>query len=105
MTKREIRQQEYEQNIFDNWHTKRDAGKKNFIIKFGVLSWGLSTFGVYWILVFFMEKFTGNDQLLNLGQLLYTLIFFAAFGAVYGWMLWNRNEKIFKKKFPYGRTK
>lgn len=105
MTKREMRQQEYEQNIFENWQSKRESGKKGFILKFGVLTWGLSTFGMYWLLVFIMEKITGNSQAFNLIQLLYTLFFFAVFGAGYGLFLWNRNEKIFKKKFPYGRSK
>lgn len=105
MRKKSERQKEYETDIFNNWQVKRDRGKRHFIVRFGIFTWGVSTFAVYWVLILIFGKITGDMNLVNWGQMLFTLLFFAAFGAIYGALLWKRNEKIFKKKFPYGRKK
>ncbi|MBE0450687.1 MAG: hypothetical protein IBX70_07560 [Clostridia bacterium] len=105
MTKREQRRQDYENQIFENWQIKRDEGKWHFILRFGLLTWGASTFALYWVIMMILGKIGGLGNLFTWFQAIYSFVFFILFGILYGLVLWNRNEKIFKKKYPYGRIK
>ena len=102
---RERRQRENEQNIFENWQSARNMGMKKYLLRHGVLTWGVSTFIVYWILVAIMNQFNSIKTPMSLPNLIFTFLMFAVFGLIYGALVWRRNERIFKKKYPYGRKK
>lgn len=91
------------QDVLDNWKANREMGKKKYIIKFGVVTWGISTFVIYWILMFVLNAVTKSQGNFTIYQVIISLIFFAIFGAIYGNILWKRNEKIYKEKHPYAK--
>lgn len=91
----------YEKDVIENWGNQREKGKKSFIVKFGILTWGLSTFLLYWLLLTFINWITKSNTPFALGQMILSMIIFLVFGIVYGHILWVRNEKIYLKKYPY----
>ncbi len=101
--KKQTRKDKYNQMVYENWQSNREMGKLKFVFKFGVLSWGIGTYVIYWLLMFILNAITKANAEFNLFQFVFTLIFFIVFGLIYGVILWHRNEKIFKTKYPYGR--
>lgn len=104
LTKAE-RQAEYNQMIYDNWQFNREGGRLNFVLKFGVVSWGLFTFVIYWAIMLLLNGLFKMGAPITVQLLLITGVGFVFAGIIYGNVLWNRNEKIFLKKYPYGRSK
>ncbi len=104
-SKREERKKEYEKNVLENWHTRREGGKWAFVFKFGVLTWGGVTFVLYWLLLSLLNWLTKAPTDGLIYQLITSVAIFIIFGVVYGIVLWTRNEKIYLKKFPYSQPK
>lgn len=100
---KQTRKDKYNQMVYDNWQANRELGKRKFIIKFGVFSWGIGTYVIYWILMMVLNAVTKANAQFGLYQFAFTLVFFIIFGLIYGTILWYRNEKIFNAKFPYGK--
>lgn len=101
MENKSKRKRAYEKDILDNWGPQREKGKKNFIVKFGILTWGTSTFLLYWLLLTLINWLTKSNTPFVLTQMLISYALFLVFGVAYGLILWQRNEKIYLKKFPY----
>lgn len=97
------RRERYKQLVYENWQANREMGMKRYIIQFGVFSWGVATFVFYWILMFIFNKLLKLETGFSFYQMLFSLLFFVVFGAVYGFILWHRNEKLFNAKYPYGK--
>lgn len=95
----------YAQMIYDNWQSNRDKGKLNFILKFGVVSWGFFTYVVYWGIMLLLNILFKAAAPITVPMLVFTGVGFVLAGVVYGHVLWNRNEKIFLKRYPYGKSK
>ncbi|GAU78991.1 hypothetical protein [Fusibacter sp. 3D3] len=103
VNKKQSRKEKYNQMVYDNWQANREMGKLKFVIKFGVLSWGIGTYVIYWFLMMVLNAITKANAEFSLYQYGFTLIFFIIFGLIYGTILWHKNEKVFTAKFPYGR--
>lgn len=99
------RDAEYAQMVYDSWQTSRDRGKFQFILKFGIVSWGVFTFVIYWAIMLILNSLFKMGAPVTLQLLVLTALGFMVAGVVYGHVLWNRNEKIFLKRYPYGRTR
>mgnify|MGYP001201277052 CR=1 FL=1 len=104
LTKAE-RDAEYAAMVYDNWQFNRERGKFQFILKFGVISWGFFTFVIYWGIMLLLNALFKMGAPVTLQLLLITGVGFVLAGIVYGQVLWSRNEKIFLKRYPYGRVK
>lgn len=102
---KEEREQEYAKMIHENWHANREKGKLQFVLRFGVLSWGGFTYVLYWGITMMLNILLNTGMKISLVAVLFSSIGFLVAGAVYGIILWNRNEKIFLKRYPYGRVK
>jgi len=78
-----------------------EKGKLNYIIRYGILSWGVSVTIIVRILMGFvnykldLEKVFGN---LFSVDTIYTFITFSIFGAVWGRIMWGWLEKEVKKR-------
>ncbi len=105
MAKETNRKKKYNEMVYENWQANRDLGKRKFVIRFGVFSWGIGTFVIYWILMMILNAVTKANAQFTIYQFLMTLAFFMIFGVIYGIILWHRNEKIFNTKYPYGKKK
>jgi hypothetical protein len=99
--KKSRRQSETERYVFENWPGLRSMGKGKYIIRHGFLTWGVSTFTVYWILVAIMNRVSEVKTPLTVLNFAFTFFMFAIFGMVYGELIWRRNERIYKRKYPY----
>jgi hypothetical protein len=101
LSKREQRNIEQKKAILKTWPDQREMGKKKYIFKFGFLNWGVSTFAIYSIFMMLLNNFTNIGQEYTLYQAVYSFLFFLIFGLFYSNATWNKNEKMFKEKFPY----
>ncbi|GAB6109150.1 hypothetical protein [Fusibacter bizertensis] len=102
-TKKKDREAENEKLIYDTWPQSREQGKLKFTFKFGALTWGFPTFLIYSAIMIILNFFIKESVKYNIPQALFSLFFFVIFGMVYGLFLWNKNEKIYLKKYPYGK--
>lgn len=78
-----------------------EEGKGKYIIKHGVLSWGVSTAIIVRIIMgFYQYKFDLQKvaQSLFSADTVYTLITFSIFGAIWGRIMWVWIEKEIKKE-------
>lgn len=100
---KEQRKRDNEQLIYDSWHNSRALGKNKFALKFGIITWGLPTFIFYSVLMIVLNAIFKSPFPYDLYQAAISLFFFVFFGTIYGLVIWRRNEKIFLKKFPYGK--
>lgn len=101
--KKEKRNQAYEKSIHENWHVQHKKGKWAFVLRFGILTWGVTTFVVYWLLLTVLNWIAKVDQPLISIQTGISFLIFMVFGVGYGLFIWRRNERIYLKKFPYGK--
>lgn len=99
-TRKEERRKAYEKEIYQNWHNQRVKGKKSFVWRYGVLNWAGTTFALYWIIVMIIGWISKNPQPFVWAQFIVTFLMFLGFGIGYGHILWNRNEKIYLKRYP-----
>ncbi|KGX91628.1 hypothetical protein N781_03875 [Pontibacillus halophilus JSM 076056 = DSM 19796] len=89
-------------NRFAKWEKIREKGKKNYIIYYGVLGWGLSAGILSFILgeVFdhglnITNYFTG-DWLLSL---VIGLVSFLLGGILFGYCMWGISESYYHDKY------
>ncbi len=77
------------------WEKTRSKGKNNFILKTGVLYWGIST-GVLWSIFMF---FQGESRTIArfLAYFIPALILFPIGGLFWGLWVWNITEKKYRK--------
>lgn len=100
---KEKKQAENEQLVYDSWQQSRELGKMKFALRFGAYTWGLPTFLVYSVLMMLLNAIIKSSVKYDLYQAAFSLFFFVVFGTLYGLFIWKRNERIFTKKYPYGR--
>lgn len=87
--------------ILEKWPDQRKVGKRNYILKFGIVNWGISTFAIYWILMTVTSYLTDQPQVTSPTQLGVSLLFFIAFGILGSSFVWYRNETFYKERNPY----
>lgn len=97
------RQADNDQLVYDSWQQNRELGKMKFALRFGAYTWGLPTFLVYSVLMMILNAIIKSSVKYDLYQAVFSLFFFIVFGTLYGLYIWKRNERIFTKKYPYGR--
>ena len=81
------------QKRFEKWERTRSKGKWNFVLKYGVLFWGLGTavlFSLFIPMVSRTESF--------LGILPFALVLFPIGGIVLGVATWYISEKAYHKQ-------
>ena len=100
---KEKRQAENDQLVYDSWQQSRELGKMKFALRFGAYTWGFPTFLVYSVLMMLLNVIIKSSVKYDLYQAVFSLFFFIVFGTLYGLFIWRRNERIFTKKYPYGR--
>jgi len=73
---------------YERWGRIRKNGRKNYIIKYGVILWGIPT-GIIWFLgMHFLQ--TTNPWYI---QLIIALIIFPLSGIILGSVTWSAGEK------------
>ncbi len=92
-----------EKLVLDGWQKNSEQGKLKFSLKFGAFTWGFPTFVIYSVIMVVLNLVLKDSIRYNLFQAVFSLFFFIVFGTIYGMMLWNKNEKLYRNKFPYGK--
>ncbi|MDK2866067.1 MAG: hypothetical protein PWP51_2045 [Clostridiales bacterium] len=87
--------------ILKTWPEQRKLGRTKYIIKFGVLNWGVSTFAIYWLLMTGINAVTKTNMAITPFQVVFSFTFFLLFGLAFSTTTWFRNEKIYREKYPY----
>lgn len=102
--KKALKEKELKDSIYKNWGAISKAGKRKYILKFGTLSWAFPTFIIYSIFMFIVTRFMPSAYKYDTPQLLFALIAFMIGGMIYGNLMFNRNERIYRKKYPYKKA-
>ncbi len=79
-------------NQLEKWQVTQDKGRKSFIIKYGVMGWGLKT-GILFALVFPFFLDTPYSIVSFLLVLIPSLILFPLGGILWGLYMWNFFER------------
>jgi hypothetical protein len=95
------KKQSQKELVMQKWPEQRKLGRGKYILKFGVLNWGVSTFAIYWLLMMGINAITKNGMAISTYQVAFSFVFFLLFGLAYSTTTWFRNEKIYREKFPY----
>ena len=77
---------------FEKWEKIREKGKWDYIIKYGVLVWGIGTAIAYSIIMHQINK--GTSFLVTLGL---SLVLFPLGGIAWGYFMWCYMEKAYQK--------
>ncbi|MDH8676546.1 hypothetical protein QE109_00235 [Fusibacter bizertensis] len=101
--KKKARDAENDKLVYDTWPQTREQGKLKFTFRFGALTWGFPTFLIYSAIMIILNFFIKESVKYNIMQAAFSLFFFILFGMIYGLFLWKKNEKVFLKKYPYGK--
>lgn len=101
ISKREERKRAQREEVLKNWPEQRKMGKKKYVLKFGILNWGITTYVIYWLMMIVVSSIGKTGASYNAVQMLFSLFFFLVFGVFYSLMMWKRNEQMYKDKFPY----
>jgi len=71
------------------WSVSRKEGKKKFILKTGVLAWGIP--------MFVIMTFFANNQPFTPISIAGSALIWTLSGALFGWMMWIQTEKQYRK--------
>jgi hypothetical protein len=81
------------QKNMDKWGSLRLKGKKHFVIRYGILGWGLS----FAVLSYALQYLTGNVKHFFLDAIIYLILSFIG-GCVWGLIVWNSMERQYRNK-------
>lgn len=98
--KRKQRFEEYKKAIYREWGSVSAQGKAKYVLKKATYAWALQVFAIYCVLMFLFSKIIPEfyfDQY----SVLIALVMFVLFGVIQGSMEFDRNEKIYREKYPY----
>jgi hypothetical protein len=86
-------------SLLNNWENIRKQGRKSFIIKTGILRFGLPVgiaMAIYIYIFTFMK--INKSHVVSALFALYALILSIPAGITYGIWIWKKTEKKFKKR-------
>lgn len=87
---------------FEKWRKVREKGRRNYIIYYGVLGWGLTTGILFFILGQLLKHglhisgYFTEDWLLTLTI---SLVCFLFGGILFGYITWGLNESSYHDKY------
>lgn len=79
------------QNRLAKWERLREKGKWNYILKFGVIGWGITS-AVVFALVFSLLTHVSFWTVLPI-----SLVLFPLGGIGWGYYMWSLSEKAYRK--------
>ena len=74
---------------FEHWSKLRAQGKARYILRTGVLAWGLPMF-LFMVLII-------NRRTTSLTAIGLNLLIFSLGGAVFGWITWALSERQYQR--------
>ncbi len=99
--KRNQRMAEHRQSIYKNWGPISAKGKYYYALKQATVGWAWPILIIYVLMMYLLSKL--NDVFtLEFSSIAMAGIVFMAFGFFQGSAEFNRNEKIYREKYPYG---
>lgn len=90
-------------SAFKRWSKIRKKGKLSYILKYGILFWGIPTGILAGILLYFIEMggftFQAFTQIEFYGEVIARVLFFALVGGpLYGILTWVGRERKWNKE-------
>lgn len=104
---RDVRRQkreEYKKAVYREWGTFSAQGKGRYVLKKATYGWALQVFVIYCALMYTFAFFS-DYIIFDLYSVVVALVVFVVFGAVQGSMEFDRNERIYREKYPYKPAK
>lgn len=101
---RKEREEDHRQAVYKAWGPISARGKARFVFIKATYGWALQVFVIYCIIMYVFSRFF---QALYFDWLavVIALVMFVLFGVIQGSMEFDRNEKIYREKYPYGYKK
>ncbi len=102
--KRRARMEQYKNAVYKEWGKISAQGKKKYVLIKATYGWALQVFLVYIAMMYVLSRF--NDAFIfDWFTVLFSAVIFVLFGAWQGSMEFDRNERIYREKFPYKKKK
>lgn len=98
--RRQQREQELKQHIYKTWGPISTAGRQRYALKQATYGWALQVLAVYSILMIILSMFN-NNFVFDWITFFSALVIFSLFGYIQGIIEFNRNEKLYREKYPY----
>lgn len=93
-------QEDYIKSVYQNWGPISEKGKTRYMLVKATYGWALQVFLIYIVLMYIMSKFNKNF-IFDWITVLFAAVIFFIFGLIQGAGEFNRNEKIYREKYPY----
>ncbi len=98
--KRQKKAEEYKKTIYKEWGQVSERGKYYYGLKQATVGWAWPILVIYVFMMFMLSKL--NEAFVFDWTTISTAgIIFMAFGFFQGITEFNRNEKIYRQKYPY----
>lgn len=98
--RRQQREQELKNHIYKTWGPISAAGKQKYALKQATYGWALQVLAVYSILMIILSAFN-SSFVFDWISFTSALVIFSLFGYIQGSFEFNRNERIYREKYPY----
>ena len=84
---------ENQEEVNVQWETTRQIGMKRFILKKGILTWGLTMY----VIMSIVPAFTGR-VVPTVSYFVIQGLIWAIAGGLFGWVVWYLSERSYKKR-------
>jgi hypothetical protein len=82
--------EKFKKRIEDQWRKDSKMGRAHYILRTGVVSWGLPTF---LLSTFVFPRFEDPERTMSLGSIVFSIITWGVAGYLFGAFLWRNNVK------------
>lgn len=102
--KRKARFEQYKKAVYREWGAISAQGKKKYVLIKATYGWALQIFLIYIAMMYVLSRFS-EAFVLDWFAVIFSAVIFVMFGALQGSMEFDRNERIYREKYPYKRKK
>lgn len=101
---RKERKEDHRQAVYKAWGPISAKGKLWFVFVKATYGWALQVFLLYTIIMYVLSRFI-QAFYFDWLTVVIALFMFVLFGVIQGSLEFDRNEKIYREKYPYGHKK
>ena len=83
----------FNDNNIKTWNEVKSMGMRNFILKYGIMKWGVPTGILYFVITLLFSFNIGSIRSFILSTVINLLIFILLGGSLFGFLMWGILEK------------
>lgn len=101
---RKAREEDHRQAVYKAWGPISAKGKGKYVLVKATYGWAFQVFALYTVIMFILSKLISSLYFDWLSVLI-AFVMFVLFGIIQGSMEFDRNERIYRQKYPYHHKK